>query len=215
MSSCPKILYLNFLDPFKIKQLSSRKNAIKLVIGVTILSFSFAGPAWWTFDIYPSASYKSGKACLSRIDRKDMALVTVLISANGALLYPVIILTIITIILIFKLIRISKDRKKLTAKPKESSAETSKELQAAITMALLGAIQCAVYIPSAIIWSTYYSFAILEFVSLKFAYILSSLGRVVLSLTIICHIYKLYLYIARIPAFRHDFWKIITCKCRY
>ena len=85
------------------------------------------------------------------------------------MLYPVILLTILTIVLIFKLIRISKDRKKLTAKSSDSSAENSKELQAAKTMAVLGAVQCAVYIPSGLLWSTYYLFALLEFIPIKFA----------------------------------------------
>ena len=128
------------------------------------------------------------------------------------MLYPVIILTILTIVLIVKLIKISKDRRKLTAKPTEKTSESSKELQAAITMAFLGTVQCIVYIPSGLLWSTYYSFALLEFIPVKFAYIISAFGRVVISFTIVCHIYNLYLYLLRIPAFRRDFKKIFTCR---
>ena len=170
-----------------------------------------AAPVLWTFQIYPTAVYRTGKACLPRNDIKETIIPHVFVSLYSAIFYPVVALAILTIFLILKLFQISKDRQKLTGG--NTSADSNKELQAAITMVFLGAVQCIVYIPTSIIWGIYFSSAVLQFLSPKWQFILAAVGRSAVSLTIVCHFYNLYLYLYRIPAFRKDFLYLLICKC--
>ena len=198
------------IDPFKMKAWSSPRKSLMLVLGLMVLSGVSSSPALWTYEIYPNPGYHSGKSCLFLIDNFTMAWINVFIVSNVSKLYPVILLTIFTIMLILKLMKISKDRKALS-----SVQDNKKEMEAAVIMVFLGVVQCALYIPAGVFAALYFGYAILAYFSIQtsinLAFLFLALDRTFLSLTIVCHLYNLYIYMIKIPSFRND---MKMCKAK-
>ncbi len=177
-----------------------------------IFSALISSPVFWTYEIYPNFAYKTGKACLSRIDLKEIAFTHALITMNGTLLYPVIILFFLTNIILLMIFKISKERRKLTNSYRPEKSLSSKEFQAAVVVFFLSAIQISVYIPSGILWLIYMFLAHFKISSSGLAMIFASFARTAISFTITCHFYNLFLYLNRIPSFRHDLRSIFFLK---
>ena len=207
------IFNLFIIVPFKIKSWSSPRKSFFLVLIVLALSVASAAPTLWTYGVFPNLSYRTGKGCLAGIDNFTTAWINVFVVTLGSMVYPVVLLTILTLLLILKLAKISSERKALT---KSQDRDNKKEIQATITMVFLGAVQCALYIPSGTFAGLFYAYSILKFLnyqtSINLAYILAAMARSTLSLTVFCHLYNLYLYLIRIHAFRSDLKSFIPCK---
>ena len=179
---------------------------------VLVLSILISAPALWTYNLYPTPAYRTGKGCFPGIDNLTAALLNLFLT-NGAFESPVVLLAILTFLLILKMRKISKDRKGLTT---SQDKEKKRELQATVTMIFLGAIQCALYIPTGIFAGLYQVQVLLKFfnfnISINLANIIISMTRMSASLTILCHLYNLYLYLYRVHAFRSDLKNLNPCK---
>ena len=205
-------IFYPFIDPFQVRILSTKRNGFILVFGVLIFSCICATPAFVNAQVYTNNAYKSGKSCLVRNDEKARVWLQNIVTTNAAMLYPLAILTVLTGILVVKLHKISKASRRLAVRPSPRSTARKKELHAAITMVFLGAIECAFYIPSGILWSIYFAFPLFKSEPVELFYGIAGIARTTISLTIICHFYNFYLYMFRIPAFRQDFFQLIKCK---
>ena len=180
-----------------------------------MISCLIALPSIWVYAIIDQPAYSKGKACLPQNHITHMALTNVLITTNGAWLYPIFILAILTIILSRKLWKISKERNNLSNIKAQNERANRKEIQSAIITAVLGAVQCVLYLPNVFIWGIYCSVAPLKSLNINIppdlASLLIAIARSILCLTIICHFYNLFLYLYRIPSFRHDFLDLVRC----
>ena len=183
-----------------------------------MISCLIALPSIWVYAIIEQPAYSKGKACLPQNHITHMALTNVLITTNGAWLYPIFILAILTIILSRKLWKISKERNNLSNINAQNERANRKEIQSAIITAVLGAVQCALFIPNGVTWAIYYSVGPLKLLNINIppdlASLIIAIARSILCLTIICHFYNLFLYLYRIPSFRHDFLDLVRCCSR-
>ena len=194
---------------FRAKQWQSKKNAFILVLIVIAIALFFSWPTLLVYQIYISPNYIVGRGCMPIIDNSIRGWLFVLLSNSGYTLYPTLVMLLFTCLLACKLIAISHKRKQLSSEIRPHDHHHSqKEINAAITIFLISLVDVFIYIPACFFGSFY---ILSDVFDISNPVILLTLLRFFLSMTIVVRLWNIYLYMIRMPAFRHTLFSL-CCK---
>ena len=93
-----------------------------------------------------------------------------------------------------------------------SAKGSKREMNATIVILTMAALPLTIYIPNAVFWGTNSYGSMLPNWNPNLGFLLVILGRITLSLTIIVHLWNIYLYAFRIHSFRKELFRLITCN---
>ena len=117
------------------------------------------------------------------------------------------ILVILDILLAVTIERISRERLKLVG----SGSGGRSELNTAIVILLMAALPLLIFIPNAIFWAPYILSSLLSDMNPKVIFLCSVLGLITFILGILVHVWNIFVYTARVPSFRVELVRILTC----
>ena len=93
-----------------------------------------------------------------------------------------------------------------------STKGNKREMNATIVILTMAALPLIIYIPNAVFWGTNMYGSMLPNWNQNLGFLLILLGRITLSLSIIVHLWNIYLYAFRIQSFRRELFRLITCN---
>ena len=159
---------------------------------------------WVYHKVYPNKSYKNGMGCLQSTEVKILAAYHTFVVSYGSTLYPALTAIILAIFLLKKVISSVKTRAKLANIPESNqTSETTlsrKEVKNCITIIGIDVMHFMLYFPTYMAWSFYNLFD----VDINLRISLLSLGRLLLSNTIVAHFWNIYIYYFFIKEFREE-----------
>ena len=122
-------------------------------------------------------------------------------------------------VLAYRLLRISRAHKEIMGESfKEGSGSVSdsvsgkrRELNAAFVILVMAAVPLTLYVPNALFWVPYSLNMFIAIMNSEIIMLLAVLGKASISLCIVVHLWNLYLYWFRIPGFRAELVRLMTC----
>ena len=114
---------------------------------------------------------------------------------------------ILDILLAVSIARISRKRAKLVG----SGSGGKSELNTAIVILLIGALPLLLYIPNAILWTPYILRPLFPGMNSEVIFLLAVFGKITIDLSILVHVWNIFVYTARVPSFRVELVRILTC----
>ena len=114
---------------------------------------------------------------------------------------------ILDILLAVSIARISRERVKIVG----SGSSGRSELNTAIVILLMGALPLLLYIPNAVLWTPYILSPLLPDMNSKVIFLFAVLGTITFDLGILVHVWNIFVYTARVPNFRVELVRILTC----
>lgn len=117
-------------------------------------------------------------------------------------------------LLAIRLLRILRERQEMMgdAVVKEGSGPGNKrELNAAFVVLVMAAVPLTIYIPNALCWVPYMFSALIANWNGELTVFLAVLGRITISVSIVVHLWNVYLYWYRVPGFRTELVRLVTC----
>ncbi len=162
--------------------------------------------------VNPNKSYKNGYGCIQSNDVKWQAMYHTFVVSYGSTWYPSFTTIIMSLLLLIKVVSITKSRSKLMAKISDESGksrETRKEVRSCIAVIGLAVMHFMVYFPAYLFWS---GLNLLDVeVSIKTSIL--AVGRLLLGATILGHFWNLYAYYLLNTEFRTEINRMI-CAAR-
>ena len=204
--------------PFFAKRFLTGKVALNSILFFFVFTCILGLPALYVYELVPNATFKSSVACLPVANTKLKGILFVFISVFNAWTYSLIVALTVTIYLAFRILYISRARKHLQAASASAAAPakqgiSSREMNAAVTVFALAAVQTVVFIPPSIFWDIYLSAPVFDIkMPGPVATFMVSGGRVSVMFTQITHLWNFFLYYFRLPGFRKDLHRLFTCK---
>lgn len=133
-----------------------------------------------------------------------------------------VLVLILDIALAVCIIRITRTRQQMfrsgggsesstNASGSHSASGSNRELNAAIVILVMAALPLTIYIPNAIFWGTYIFGSLLPNWNPNLSFFLVVLGRITISVSIIVHLWNIYLYAFRISDFRAELFRLLSC----
>ena len=201
--------------PFKGIMLSTTRHAVILAISVFVTSSCQAIPVIFAYNLVEVPEYIERNICLPLAPADSfIGLILTFVSYFSLSVYSTVSLSILTAILAYKLMKISRQHNKLMTCSRNVHMPSKKDINVSVSIITLSLMQCALYIPSAIFYGSYSASNIIKiFTSTRYFWFVS--GRFFLSITIISKIWNIYVYLVRVPSFKEDLFKIITCSKQF
>ena len=206
--STERIIAIYF--PLKAKSILTFKFTISMIITALMFSTVASIPAFFAFDINLTDS--DNGFCFTREDSQVLNYIMVFFTI--AQKYPISTAIIVSqcFWIGIKLVLISRERVRnhnLNLGISEN-VNNKKEFNAGIVLLLLGSVHGTIYVINSLAWETILLDRIFHFLSsdvLNFLYVQGMMADV---LTIFIRLWNFYVYMARIPTFRH----VVLKQCR-
>lgn len=120
-----------------------------------------------------------------------------------------ILLVILDCLLVVSIARISRERRKMMSN--EAKGASRKELNAALVILLMAALPLSIYIPNAVVWTPYILSSVIPNMSSQLTLLCVQLGYLTLDLSIIVHVWNIFVYSARVSGFRSELFRLLSC----
>lgn len=120
-----------------------------------------------------------------------------------------VLLIILDSLLALSIARISRERRKMMGH--ESGKTGRKELNSAFVILLMSGLPLIVYIPSAVFWAPYILSSVIPNISIQLILLFVQLGYLMFDLSIIVHVWNIFVYTARVSGFRSELLCLLTC----
>ncbi len=206
--------------PFKAKSLLSAKFAKICIFVVFVWCSLVCIPALFSYDTRISALYKDGYNCQAIGAEGIISLIMVFLTTGQKYPYSTFCIFILTLIIILKIIDITKYHQKLLPQRSKSLRNSEsgtgnvakKEINATISLLLMSVVQCSIYIGDSFCWETIYLNNYFKFLSSESAKIIEMFGNLFDISTILVRFWNLYVYLIKIPVFRSECFRLFTCK---
>ena len=223
---CERLFVITF--PFKAKVWATKRNALLLAGSVLLFSIIVSSPVIIGYNLVEVPTYSNRKICMPLAAPDSfVGIMIAFISSFSIYVYGTLFLCILTVILGVKLITISNQRKELyrmrVSKPKISHQGEKQgpfrflnknDLGASVLIMTLSIMQCILYIPCAFTSGSYTISNIITILTPSQRDLVVMASRFFLSLTIISKIWNIYIYLIRVPYFKEDLFKILTCNLK-
>jgi hypothetical protein len=185
--------------PLRAYLLTSKRSFI-LCLSVLLTLAAINSFVFYTFDLYPSG-YNSQYVCNNSPEMNALSIMGYLLNYVG----PVTVLCLVTIAL-----AVALKRRSLVTSALRSDNQfraRSKEAKATLTILLVSAARCSVYLPFAFLWTArYLTTDISEQIRLF------CLGDYLVALSPLCALADFATYSALIPSFRSCVKDILRCR---
>jgi len=167
--------------------------------------------------IFITEYYRSGNRykCEPSIQAEGvLPLIFRYVSLNCLILYPIILTTSFTILIVSHLVLDAKRRSETESLSRMSSAQNEiarKEINASIAIAVILVIDILITLPPTISWNAYYQLTFYGLLSREHATVLFYFSVWIKQYLLIRHIWNLYVFMIRINSFTKEM--LITLPC--
>ena len=167
---------------------------------IYIYSCIICSSSWVVYNVVPNPTFRSGQHCRGEVPHPTLTWIHLLTTYCNALAYPVILTFILSLILGYKILLLSKGRKEILKQGGDDMKR--KETAAAMELFVLSTVHSSLYLPRAILITMYNFNKQLNFMSKNTANLIYICGKFFIYLSTLDKTWNFYFYIAKIKHFR-------------